>query len=98
MEEEQKRGQLTQRVKDLSKELFGYEISKEELRLLPYIQYTMMNEQRIDPNKISSEERKILSDWRKKEWIDGGASGLAITKDFWGKMNQILFLAYVDLF
>ena len=38
---EQKRGELTQRIKDLSKRLLGYEITQTELRLMSYMQYTM---------------------------------------------------------
>lgn len=40
----QSRGQLTERVKLLSKKLLGYEIEKTELRLMPYIIVTMMDE------------------------------------------------------
>lgn len=93
----QKRGQLTNRIQNKSKELLGYEISQIELRLMVHIQYLMVNEQKIDPNKISLEERQVLSDWRKKGFIDGGASGLAITKEFWDAICEIVFLGYVDL-
>ena len=94
----QGRGSLTQRIIDKSKELLGYEISVRELRLMPYIQYVMTNEQRIDPNHISPEEREVLSKWRKAGYIDGGASGLSITKEFWDNICEIIFLGYVDLF
>ena len=60
----QKRGQLTDRIKKKSKELLGYEVSQEELRLMAYAQYQMVNEQRIDPNKINTGERAILQKWR----------------------------------
>lgn len=94
---EQLRGQLTSRIKEKSKELFGYEISQVELRLIPYLQYVMINSQKLDINKISPEERKIISKWRAAGYIDGGASGMRITKEFWNIMNEILFLGYVDL-
>jgi hypothetical protein len=94
---EQKRGQLTDRIKEKSKELLGYEISQRELRMLPYIQYVMTNEQRIDPNRINSEEREILSKWRKDGHIEGGASDLKITKEFWNIICELIFLGYVDL-
>jgi hypothetical protein len=94
---EQGRGQLTQRIKDKSKELFGYEISQVELRLLPYLQYTMVNDQKLDIRLISSEERKILSKWRAKGYIEGGAGGMKISREFWDIMLEIIFLGYVDL-
>ena len=94
---EQKRGQLTERIKTKSKELLGYEIDQIELRLMPYIQYQMCNEHKINPNNINSDERKILSKWREAGHIEGGASGLGITKDFWDIINEIIFLGYIDL-
>ena len=93
----QKRGVLTERIKEKSKELLGGEITTKELRLMPYIQYQMMNEQKIDPNKINSEERKILKKWKEAGHIEGGASGLQITKEFWNILCEILFLGYVDI-
>ena len=95
---EQQRGQLTERIIEKSKELLGYEITVRELRLMPYIQYQMVNSQKIDPNQVNSEEREIISKWREKGYIDGGASGLAISKEFWDIINEIIFLGYVDLF
>ena len=90
------RGQLTEAVKAKSKELLGYEIGVTELRLMPYVQYVMMNEQRIDPNKCNGDDREILSKWRKAGHIEGGASGLAITREFWDILCEILFMSYVD--
>ncbi|MGG6196489.1 hypothetical protein ACQV2B_20740 [Pantoea allii] len=89
------RGQLTQKIKSLSAELLGREITQTELRLMPYAQHCLMNSQRIDPNKINSEERKVLSDWRKRGFIEGGVSDLGATKVFWDAINAILWLGYV---
>ena len=94
---EQGRGQLTDRVKAKAKELLGRDIDVTELRLMPYLQYQMMNEQRIDPAKCNGDDRKILSKWRESGHIKGGAGGLGITKEFWTIINEILFLAYVDI-
>ncbi len=96
-EEKQGRGQLTERIKQKSVELLGYEIDVRELRLMPYIQYQMVNNQKIEPAHINVEERKILSKWRVAGHIEGGASGLNITKEFWDIINEIIFLGYVDL-
>jgi hypothetical protein len=54
------RGRLTERVQDRAKELMQREITTTELRLMPYIQYVMVNEQRLDPAKLKGEERPIL--------------------------------------
>jgi len=61
------RGAITNEIKGKAQDLLGIEdMSVKELRLMPYIQSVMVNDQKIDPNKINSEERKILSGWRKK--------------------------------
>ena|SRR5699024_5795566 len=89
------RGQLTDSVAALAHNLLGKDIDVTELRLMPYIQYAMVNEQRIDPNKINPDERRILADWRQRGWIEGGASGLSITKTFWDAIVEIIWLSYV---
>lgn len=91
------RGELSKRVLKKSLDIIGREITMDELRLMPYIQYVMMNEQRLDIPKINPEERKILKKWKEEGFIEGGASGLSITKDFWDFLSEILFLSYVDL-
>ncbi len=89
------RGVLTDKVNNIAKTMIGREISRTELRLIPYIQYVMVNEQKLDIAKIKSDEREILSKWRTEGFIEGGASGLAITKEFWNFMCEILFEAYI---
>lgn len=98
MEKEiQTRGKLTDRIKKKSFVALGYEISQTELRLMVYAHYVMTNDQRIDPQKVSQEEREVLSNWREKGYIEGGVSGLSVTKEFWDAMCEIIFLGYVDL-
>jgi hypothetical protein len=94
---QQGRGRLTDRIKAKSKEIFNYEITQTELRLMVYIQYVMTNEQRVDICKVSQEERELLSEWRKKGFIEGGASTMTITKRFWDGICELIFLGYVDI-
>ena len=94
---EQLRGQLTKRIKEKSVELLGYEIDREELRLMPYILTVMMNEQKIQIRHIGGGERGILKKWREAGHIEGGASGLQITVEFWNTICEIVRLGYVDL-
>lgn len=94
----QGRGVLTPEVQEVAKNLLGYELTVLELRLMPYLQYIVMNDKRINPNHINQEEREILSKWRDKGWMCGGAgSYVNVTKWFWLAMNEILFVAYVDI-
>ena len=89
------RGQLTDSAKAKMEAFLGRTATQTELRLYPYIQFVMMNEQRIDPKKINGEERQILSELRAAGHIEGGASGLAMTREFWDFLGDILFDTYV---
>lgn len=93
----QGRGRLTDRIKKKSKELFGYEIDTVELRLMVYIQHVMVNEQHIDIRKIGGGERAIMSKWREKEFMTGGASLINMSKVFWDGICEIVWLGYVDI-
>jgi hypothetical protein len=91
------RGMITLAIRERSMELLGYEIERVELRLMPYIQSVMMNEQRLDPRKVNGEDRDILRKWREAGHITGGASGLAVTREFWDIINDLLWMGYVNI-
>lgn len=91
------RGALTAEIVAKAKELLGVDgFTVRELRLMPYVQYVMMNDQRIEPRRVNEEERQILSRWRERGWITGGASPMTVRKDFWDAMSEILWLGYVS--
>lgn len=90
-----KRGEYTAEIEQKMKKFLGRESSQTELRLYPYIVYVMTNERSIDPNKINQHERVILSLLREAGHIEGGASGMAVTKEFWDFANDVIFDAYV---
>lgn len=89
------RGVLTDKIQKIAKEHLGREIGIRELRLIPYIQYVMVNDQKIEPRKVNAEERTILSTLRKEGHIEGGMTGLAITKEYWDFMCEVLFYSYI---
>jgi hypothetical protein len=87
------RGALTEKIQEIAKGRMGREISRDEL--LAYVDYVMKNEQKIDIRKVNQEDREILSSWRKKGYVEGGASGLAITRFFYDTLCEILWEGYV---
>ena len=89
------RGSFNKGVQEAAKKHIDREISLIELRLIPYIQYVMTNDQKVDPRRINQEERDVLSSWRKDGFIGGGATRLSITKEFWDFMCEVLFYSYV---
>lgn len=91
------RGMLTEEIKVMAKELLDIEIDITQLRLMPYVQYCVMNVQNIDPNHVNNMDREALSKWRKDGLIKGGASTLSVSKKFWDAMSEILWHSYVNL-
>lgn len=89
------RGQLTDEIQGLAKGFLGREITTTELRLYPYLDYLMKNEQRIDPQRCNQADKDVLSVLRQEGHIEGGASGLAMTKEFYDYINQVLWYGYV---
>lgn len=47
------RGMLTEEIENKSNELFGYKFNQRELRLLPYVQYCVLNNMNISPDKVN---------------------------------------------
>ena len=91
------RGMLTEKIQEMAKEFLGYEIDTDELRLIPYVHYCLVNEQKVDPVKMNREDRTIFARWKKAGHIDGDMTRLAVTKEFWDFMCAILFVSYVDI-
>lgn len=57
-----------------------------------------MDEQRIKPEKVNEEERAILSKWKAAGHIENGASGLAITHEFWNICTELAFMDTLTVF
>ncbi|EJX4928859.1 hypothetical protein OD635_005948, partial [Salmonella enterica] len=89
------RGQLSPEIERKSRELLGYAISQQELRLMPYVQHCAMNEGCINQTRVNPQEREILRHWERCGF--GGFCGprLDIEKSFWFAINEILWLGYV---
>lgn len=95
----QKRGELTERIKEKSKELLGYEMDTAELRLMAYAQYAATNDHRMERGHVNDRDREIIDVWKEKGFVIGGvgSQGFNITREFWNILGEIIFLGYVDL-
>lgn len=89
------RGQLTDDIQNIAVLFLGRKMSTTELRLIPYITYIIVNDQIIDVRKCNEDDRKVLRLWKDAGYMEGGSSGLSITKEFWDFMNEIIWLGYV---
>jgi len=90
------RGQLTAEIVKKAKSLGLDNFTQRELRLIPYVQWCVTNDENINPARIDKDERKILSKWREEDLITGGANNLNVSKDFWDAMCELIWLGYVD--
>lgn len=75
----------------------GLDLNRINLRLLPYVQYTLMNEGIFDRTKLSREESEIIKELHKAGCLRNRSKGkLQCTSTFWACMNEILYYTYVD--
>ena len=89
------RGVMTAEVRDKAFDLGFKNFDQNYLRLMPYLQYQLVNHRRIDPSVINNREREILSEWREEGRLEGGAgSDLHVTKEMWDAMHELLWIAY----
>ena len=99
-EEKQGRGNLTEQIRVKALDLMGKEISVTELRLMPYLQYVLMNERKFDVCKLNNEDIGIIQEWESEGYISFETdieNKILCTKAFWDIMCEILFLGYVDI-
>lgn len=92
------RGKITDEIKAKAKELLGIEdLSTQELRLMPYVQFVMMNEQHTNRTKLSDGDAEILGRWQVKGWICGPHHiDMGMSKEFWLAINELIWMAYVE--
>lgn len=84
------RGTITEKIKE------KYHMTTKEFRLIPYVQYLLVNQMPVDPQKIDAEERKILQNWRDRGYLTFSMKEpLTVSREFWDIMNNFLWDCYV---
>ena len=74
----------------------NFNLTSEELRLMPYLSYCLQNMMPVDPNKMTQAEREILQKWRNEGKITFSMTEpCTATKEFWMEMSEILYYGYV---
>lgn len=76
--------------------LTGIRLDEDNIRLLPYIQYVLMNEQMFDRSKITLEGKAIIQELKAKGCLIDYKGRIRCTLEFWTVLNEVLYLAYVD--
>lgn len=93
------RGKLTDNVQNVAEKYLGRKLkSTMELRFLPYLDYVMKNNGRIDPQKINREERELIEEYSSAGWItrDVDLNIQVKNKQFYNAIQEILWEAYVS--
>lgn len=93
-----RRGMLTEAVQHMAKKFLRREISVEELRLYPYIDYCIKNGQGWSYEKINPEEVKILNKLDREEHIIYSPEKIMVSKPFYDYMQDVLAISYVQDF
>ena len=88
---------LTNEVQTNAKYLLGRYISRSELKLMPYIQYVLMNDQQLDLRKINCDDEEVMTLWRREGYLLGDGMNIMVTKKFWDILNKLMWLAYVEV-
>lgn len=65
---------------------------------MPYLLSVMMDHGKIDPRKISCEERHIIDKYKVGDLlVGGGVETVWVPPDFWAAITRLVYLGYVDL-
>ena len=91
------RGKLTGEIKNDAyiKNWLGREITVEELRLFPYLQYLAVNNGKIDSKKITPAELMIIEKLEDSGWLET-EQRVKPHRKLWNLMCHVIYMGYVD--
>lgn len=93
---ENERGKITDKIKEISKNFLGEEISQLELRLYPYIDYCLKNGGYLERAKMSREEIGIIQTREQQGYCKRHYDGsITVTREFYNYMQDVLAEGYV---
>ena len=100
--EKPKRGMLTNEAMGCYREATGRELTQVELRLIPFIQYTVINEGTFDGKKVNNKELAVLDDLENaglieycREYGRPGMFRIVVSGKYWNAMCDVLKICYV---
>ena len=89
------RGMLPDEIKQKSQELLGYEITQEELGLMLYVMHWVLNDENLNSKHVNNKEKELLTNWEDKGFIKSPFTSLKVTKEFYDKTNELLWIGYI---
>jgi hypothetical protein len=93
------RGQLTNELEQLALCKYGIKLTTVALRMMPYVQYRLLNHSNLDPSHLSTDDRAVWKEWKEAGYVTGGISkrSLGCTKEFWNTMSDLIWHGYMDI-
>jgi hypothetical protein len=98
------RSGLTNEIQALAIEFLGREITEEEIRLYPYLDYVSKNDCKLDFDRVRKEERDILERLRDEGRIkydhagERGVYWFAISEGFYFFIQRVLWIAVANYY
>lgn len=94
------RGMLTNEIQEKAKAFLGREISVRELRLYPYIDFSIKNKncQGWSYAKLSKEEFPILNRLSEEGHLLYSPEKVIVSRKFYSYMQEVLAIGYVESF
>ena len=90
------RGFLCESIQDKAIQFLGFEISQKELRLYPFLDYSVKNGGYLDRSKMDGEEMKIIKRLQEQGHVKRTFDGyFYTTKAFYDFMQSVLADSYV---
>ena len=92
------RGMLTDEIKEKAERYLGRKFTQKELRLYPYLQYCMLNSQKVERVRIDPDEQDILDKLvEENQVVREYPSFYKPTKRFCNFLCEILADGYVEI-
>lgn len=93
------RGMLTNEIQEKAKAFLGREISVRELRLYPYIDFSIKNNcQGWSYTKLLSEEISVLNRLLEEGHLAYSPEKVIVSRKFYSYMQEVLAIGYVESF
>lgn len=94
-ESDRGRGCLDEQLAEKYEAILGHPMTVRELRLIPYLQYLVVNRQPWSIGKMRQSEVEICNEWQRRGWLLASSSApLRVSREFWDFMNDVLWDSY----
>lgn len=95
IEKERGSAEFVESMNPRFQQMLGRNTSVLELRLLPFLMYSL-TDQYMERGKIRSGERELLTEYQSKGFIVKNGAHIGCTKEFWNFISSVVYDFYVQ--